>query len=245
MNRIRTAFALAALLSSSPALAQTAPITDRVYINANGGLVVSGRNFTGITHPVTFVEPATVNTTYQVKSAPGLEVTGGVRVWRSLTLGAGISRFGKSGHGDVGAQVPHPFYTNQLRSIAGDAGGLQRSETGVHVLAAWSVPLTPRTEMTISGGPSYFSVAQDVVADVTFDQSYPYDTATFTGAVKERETASAVGFNVGADVTYMLRRHVGVGGSVMFSQADVKLAAGGAKVRAGGAHVGGGLRLRF
>src|SRR4029450_4762173 len=99
------------------------------------------------------------------------------------------------------------------------ATGLQRNETGVHALAAWLVPLNSRADMTISGGPSFFSVAQDVVADIPFNQSYPYDIAMFTGAVKQRQTASGVGFNVGADVTYLLRRHVGGGGSVMFSRA--------------------------
>jgi hypothetical protein len=235
--------AVAALAAATPAFAQSPSLTERAYMNADGGVKMAASGFSGVTHPVTFVEPATVNTTYEVTSAPGLDVSGGVRVWRKLTLGAGVSRFVKAGSGTVAAQVPHPFFVNKPRAISGDASGLDRNETALHVLAGWALPLSSRSELMISGGPSYFSVGQDVVSDVTFDQSYPYDTATYRGAVTQRRSASHAGFNAGADFTYLLRRHVGIGGSAMFSQATVTL--GDTKARAGGAQVGGGLRLRF
>ena len=65
--------------------------------------------------------------------------------------------------------------------------------------------------------------------------------------VSQRVTKSRVGFNVGADLSYMLSAKVGVGTTVMFSRARVSLPSTGhdLTVSAGGAHVGAGLRFRF
>jgi hypothetical protein len=239
--------AVGALLISSPVLAQSTPLTHRAFVNVSGGLNVTTSGFTGVTHPVTFIEPATVNTTYKVKSAPGFDLGGGVRIWRNLAVGARVERFTKAGTGDVTAQLPHPFVLEHLRPLAGDATGLRRSDTVLDVLAAWLMPLSARAELTLSGGPSFFSTTQDLVADVAYSQSYPYDTATYTGPVTQRGSGSAIGFNVGGDLTYLLARHVGVGASLIFSRAEVRFPTGETEtvVTAGGAHLTGGIRLRF
>ena len=59
----------------------------------------------------------------------------------------------------------------------------------------------------------------------------------------DTEEEQKTGFNVGADVGYYFTKNVGVGGIVRFSQTKVTFSLG--EVDAGGAMVGGGLRLRF
>ena len=105
-------------------------------------------------------------------------------------------------------------------------------------------------EISVSGGPSFFSVDQDLVEDITIDQTYPYDTATFASAVSTRHSTSGLGFNVGADVAYFFSRHIGVGGVVRFNQGTVEidkepLTEQPAEWKAGHTIIGGGLRLRF
>lgn len=85
---------------------------------------------------------------------------------------------------------------------------------------------------------------QDLVSDVTITQTYPYDTATFSGTTSTHRSASRIGFNAGADVTWRLRPRVGLGLGVSFSRAAVALS-DTVTVDAGGAHLGGGLRFRF
>jgi len=46
-----------------------------------------------------------------------------------------------------------------------------------------------------AGGPSWFSVGQDLVSDVTVTQTYPYDTAAFASATAVHRSRSRVGFN--------------------------------------------------
>ena len=59
----------------------------------------------------------------------------------------------------------------------------------------------------------------------------------------ETEEEQKTGFNVGADVGYFFTKNVGVGGIIRFSQTKVTFSLG--EVDAGGAMVGGGVRLRF
>ena len=93
------------------------------------------------------------------------------------------------------------------------------------------------------GGPSFFTVKQSVVTAVQRTEAYPYDEATFSGATVETEEESTNGFNVGADVAYYFTKNIGVGGIVRFSSATAAFSLG--DVDAGGALVGGGVRLRF
>jgi hypothetical protein len=78
---------------------------------------------------------------------------------------------------------------------------------------------------------------------------YPYDSATFGTATVVNDTATKVGFNVGADVGFKISRNIGVGGPVRFARASFSLpltgSASNISVEAGGVQVGGGLRLFF
>jgi hypothetical protein len=246
---LTTAIAVVLALPAAGAAAQTAAPPDRGYLRAGGDVRVSVASFSGVAHPIDFAEAATVATTYGQQAAPGFEVAGGVRVWRRLAVGASVTRFTKTSGGAVTAQVPHPFFFNRPRPVSGEASGLGREETGIHVQATWIVPVRPRVSLAIAGGPSWFSLSQDVVTDVSVTQTYPYDTATFAGVVSARESRSAVGFNVGGDLGVFFSRYVGVGVGATFSHAHVSLpatsATSSAGVDTGGLHVDAGLRVRF
>jgi hypothetical protein len=93
-----------------------------------------------------------------------------------------------------------------------------------------------------------FSVRQSLVTGVEVTETYPYDSATFKGATAEDATATAAGFNAGADLFWMFSRHVGAGRS------DPGLARARASAHGRGPHrvsrcrrvqAGGGLRLMF
>ena len=144
--------------------------------------------------------------------------------------------------------VPHPFHFNQPREVTGDATGVKRSETAVHVQAMYPIKSGNHLRLVLSGGPSFFNVEQDLVTEVTVTETFPFDTATFGAAQKSRKKGSAPAFNVGADVMWMLNRTLGVGGLVRFSRTSVDLDATASRtisVDAGGVYAGGGIRLLF
>ena len=110
------------------------------------------------------------------------------------------------------------------------------------------LPLTHWFHLLLSGGPSFFNVSQDLVTRVEYTHAFPFDTATFRSATTDGDSGSAVGFNAGADVTWMFSRLAGVGGGFRYAKAEVDLTASegnGVAVDVGGFQALGGLRIAF
>ena len=124
----------------------------------------------------------------------------------------------------------------------------ENGETAVHLQARAVVPVGTRLQMMLFGGPSFFQVKQDVVTEIVYADTYPYDTASFGGAQTTAAKESNIGFNVGGDVAFFFTRQLGVGFSTQFSGVNVdvpRVDGGTTPVKAGGLQAGGGLRLRF
>jgi hypothetical protein len=167
-------------------------------------------------------------------------------VWKRLTIGAGISTFARNGDADVRASVPHPFFDAQPRSVEG-TGLVRRTELATHVAAGWLLPLTDRIHLGVSAGPVFMHAHQAFVTGVEVDEAYPYDAAAFKSADVRDATRTAPGVYAGADVTWMLMPHVGVGGVLQFTHARVKERVGDRTIGidAGGLQGGGGVRFTF
>jgi hypothetical protein len=243
---MKTAPAIAlviALLHAAPAAAQPAAWTDNGYVTI-GGFYQPAAGFSDLVRPIQFGEAGQIDTRYGSGALPGFDASAGVRVWRRLAVGVDIGISSKSGSASVSAQVPHPLYFDRQRPVAGDAGGFTRSEKAVNVEALVMLPIHGRWQAAVFGGPTWFMVDQDLVTAVTVTDSYPFDTAAFAGTATVRRSKSKAGFNVGGDLTWLLRPRVGVGIDVRFSRAEIPLT-DTATIVAGGAHVGGGMRFRF
>jgi hypothetical protein len=144
--------------------------------------------------------------------------------------------------------VPHPFHFDRPRDISGEAPGLRRSETGVHLGLGYLIGLSRRADVMMMGGATYFQVRQDLVSDVSYSESFPYDTATFSTAQVVRRNSSKVGYHAAVDLTVKLGARWGVGGLVRFSRAKVPFEVNDeetATVDVGGIQAGGGVRFAF
>ncbi|HMJ83717.1 MAG TPA: hypothetical protein VK504_11145, partial [Vicinamibacterales bacterium] len=81
------------VLAASTAGAQPVRWTDRGYVIVDGAARITSASFAGVARPVTFVEPAEVDTSYRIRQAPAVDVAAGARVWRNLAVGADVSFF--------------------------------------------------------------------------------------------------------------------------------------------------------
>jgi len=222
--------------------------SDRFSILVDGGAQLAvgsfGQSFTLTKN----VESAPVTTDLKVGTSGFFDA--GVRMRFARRLSVGVVGFASSGTaaGTVDAKVPHPFYFNQSRDVSGSLSGLSRKEAGVHVELAYRATVARRGEVTLFGGPSYISAEQDLVADVTYSDTYPYDTATFTAAPTTTARGSAAGVNLGGEAMWLLNRRVGISGLVRYTRATIELSAGSGNTvsaTAGGIQAGAGLRLFF
>lgn len=254
--------ALVGLALPAPAVAQTrpapaaqprpaparprTPVTGRVHLAVNGLFQITSNDFTDTWMFSQAGETGRVEAAYSVGSGLAIDASGVVVVAPRLAVGAGVTRYSTGAPIAIEASVPHPFFFNQPRDVAGEVDG-EREDLAVHIQVRGLFPVTPRLQVAVFGGPSFFRVTQAVVEEVAYAESYPYDTAAFSRATTVSETASAFGFHAGADVAYFFSRSVGVGGMVQFARGTVQmpLPSGDADIQAGGLQAGGGLRLRF
>lgn len=221
---------------------------DRVRVDLSAGQQTTATQFSQAGTFEEFLENASFNVDNQVNKDAFYDAGFNVRLWRGLSAGLAVSYFTKTDNAAVAASIPHPFFFDRPRSISGPGTGLKRTETGVHIVVAWTVPATDRFELTFSGGPSVFQLQQDLVQRVSYSQNYPYDAAQFTGVAAQRIKDHAVGGNAGADVTWKLSRHVGIGMVLRYSRAtfDARIASGEpTSFDVGGLHTGAGLRFIF
>lgn len=230
-----------------PATAQASDA--RGFIMINAGTQTAAADFSDtstFSHPLFGPETGSFETRYRGGGDTLFDVSGGVRIWRRLAVGVGVSQFSHTDDAGITGRIPHPFRFDRPRQISGTETGLARQETAVHVQALWVIP-AGRAVIALFGGPTFFNVTQDLVTTVTFDQTYPYTAATFTGASQRAQSASTTGAHAGADFAFYFSNWVGVGGMVRISRGSVDLASAGGAVAidVGGVQTSGGLRLRF
>ena len=195
-----------------------------------------------------YVEDAPVTTDVKMDVAPFVDA--GLRLRVAGGLGIGVVGFSTTGKakGTVDARIPHPFYYGQLRAISGDLTGLDRKETGAHLELTYSADLSRSVGITLFGGPTYFSVEQALVNDVTYTESYPYDTAAYASAPTTPVKDTGIGYNAGLELVWKLGRRAGLAGLARYTTADIPLtvATGNSvDLKAGGIQAGLGLRFGF
>lgn len=193
-------------------------------------------------------EQMEVTASIEAKQATVIDAGVAYKLIGGLAVAYAYTSTSHTANADVSAQVPHPFFFNRPRAISGTAE-IPEDGSANHISAAYIVP-AGRLEVTVLGGPSFFSIKQTLVTDVTYTEVYPYDTATFASATTTLVKENVTGYHVGADVAFKLTRNVGVGALMRFSRASTTLTAdqasnNTAKYEIGGLQISGGLRLAF
>jgi hypothetical protein len=241
--------ALAGVLSAAAAGDAAAQAwAERFYVTFSGGIQPTANDFSDRFEFEEYLEQARVDVDYDSASGPFFDGGVGVRLWKNLGAGVAFSFFTKDNPAAIEGAIPHPFFDAQPREISGEASSLSRKDAVVHLQGMAMIDPPGPLRLVLFGGPSFFRVEQDVVSGVRYSEEYPYDTATFTGADVRAVSESAVGFNAGADVVWMLHQNVGVGGLLRFTRASIDLdvpESGTISVDAGGFQAGAGIRLVF
>lgn len=185
--------------------------------------------------------PAVREVRHRLAGAAARDISGGVRLWRNLAVGFGVSTF----HTRSSAEVVRVDQTGSADSTAsgasaGAVSGLDHHQAGYHFQAAWIARLTDRFEVTAFGGPSHFRVNYESVVDVAGNHAYP-------PIVTRRSSRRATGRNFGFDFTLLVTDRLGVGILVRIATATVEPLTrdGRGVIRLGGSHLGIGARIRL
>lgn len=249
MRRVGVAAGLAvAMMAWGAAEAGAQPLRDRYWISVDAGVQLSTDEIRDRLEFDRNVETATA--TVEHDAGIGLAINGGFGVLLSRNgLGAAVSvaRFSRSGTVQVDASIPHPFFFDRPREISGEADDISRSETGIHGQLTYTLLTRNRLRVMLGGGVSVFNVEQELVTTVRYTESFPFDDAEFSGVDTDRSSGTAVGFNAGVDIRWLLSRNLGVGGLIRYSRGTVDLDVQDRTVgvEAGGLQALGGIRVQF
>jgi len=248
---IRTALVGAFLLwlSAVPAGAQPTEWRDRAFASGNLAFQLTDRPFDELVTPVIYTERASIAATHPVAGQRlTIDAGGGIRVWRSLGVGGGITRFAAEEMSTVVARVPHPTTFNQPRLATKDTP-FRRTESAIHLHAVYVVPVTPRLDVMLTAGPSFISVTQDLVQRIDLTEAGPPFAAVGIGNVATlTRQARARAIHAGADVTWFLTPVVGFGVTARYVTGSLTMPLTDGTpldIDVGGLQVGWGARIRL
>jgi hypothetical protein len=217
----------------------------RVAVTVSAGARPTASDFSQFVSFEAYSEEGSLTTSYSVKQQPLLNVGIAGRIWHGLGAGVEGTYLHNSFPAQITALVPHPLIANQPRTVSGDATVSNR-QLAMHLEAVYWIRRSDRLEVLATGGPSFVRADQDFVTDVSYTQTFPYNTATFAGADISRQRKSAVGANIGAQIGWRLKGPLGVAGLVRYSHVTYHIPTiGAASVPLGGLDVGGGVRFLF
>jgi hypothetical protein len=238
----------AVTLAASLASAQGPAPFDTGYGHLNLGVQAGSHDVNQGTSFPLYDEAARIQTSGSGGGGVLFDIGGGVRVWRQLYAGLSFTRGSNTEDASLTASVPHPSRFDEFRTLSGTTPGLKHTEQALHLQAMWRIPITTKFDVSVGGGPTFFSVKQDLVSGITVAEvGNPTTGVNLTGVTLERDSDSTVGFNLGADGTYLLTERFGVGGFLRFAGGSVDLETGGNAVGldVGGFQIGVGGRVRF
>lgn len=184
-----------------------------------------------------------------IPKRPFFDAGAAVRLFRGLHAGMAVSILNDIGTGKLTAQVPHPLFFNQMRTMTADIQNITRKETGEHFQVSWTAAVAGGLEFSFFAGPSIFITEQTYVTKIALGldkETYPYDAYAFAGATNETFKGTINGYNAGADLTWRFAKKLGAGLLIRYSNGKKAFTPTGGKpftVEVGGLHAGGGLRL--
>jgi hypothetical protein len=253
MNKLVTVFVLVGgvLLGGRNAAAQTAPWSDRGYINVGWGVESGSSALTDTRTSTIYEEASTITSSTTFTSGSLFDVGAGIRIWKNLTVGVAYHQEQNDTDGTLTGSIPSPVFFNRPRTLNETVGNLDRKEQATHLMFGWVMPFGPKFDVMVSGGPSFFRLEQDTISDVRIGEQGGAFTSVIAEPTITPRNKSVTGYNVGADATYILWSNdsirLGAGGFVRFTQAstDVEMLSTSQPTDVGGVQFGFGARIRF
>lgn len=231
---------------------------DRVFVHAGGGYQIDNKGFSYEDSQVIFEELATAG--FDVKGTNDFvwEVGGGVRIVNNLGVGVTYTQYNAEENGLLTVTIPHPVFFNMPETSTLEVPA-KREEKVVHIEIAYVFPLGSKVQLRAFGGPSHFDFKQGAVADVMLNGSlndFLEFSVDLSNPIRKDVSGTVWGYNLGADLSVLFSKNIGVGGAFRWSRASTDVENvleftrtetpnTSASIDLGGFQLLGGIRLRF
>jgi hypothetical protein len=229
------------LMLAGSASAQMLAWKDRGFINVSGGGQVGSTNSTSTFSFPLYEETATISVAQKVNPGFSFDVTGAARVTGNIGVGLSFTHFSTSSDGALTASIPDPIVFDSPRSVTGTVSALNYKVNWIGILGFYAIPMTDKIDVFVFGGPAVAKATQDVVGSATSAEGANGPTVAVT---RDSLSRSFWGFEVGADMRYLIARQFGVGGFVRYNRSTGNFNST-AKFDGSGLQLGGGVRIKF
>lgn len=240
----------------SPAYAQ-APAqidwTGRGYFHVSIAGQAKDQTFNDSSTFTIYNERGAVASAQSIGGGTMFDIAAGARVWRNFGVGLGWSSVENKNDAFVSVRVPHPLVFGASREASATAEDLKHSENAVHLSLVWMLRLTDKIQLAVMGGPSFFTVRQEIAtvrAPQDIRDAAPFTSVSISSVTVTDVKDSPVGGHIGIDGTYMITPMIGVGVFARYAGASLDLPVEAGVTRdedlsTGGPQGGIGIRLRF
>ena len=170
----------------------------------------------------------------------------GVRVWRRLAVGAGVSVSDAGSSATASGSVPNPLFFNRPRNASPLTVNLKHRQLSVDLQAFYFVPITDAFHVALFAGPSMLQTSRASVDGITRGpetDSPLFGTIALDDVTTTLKKTTTVGASVGIDMTVMLTGIVGAGVFAKYVAGSIDV--GAQSVDLSGLQAGAGLRFRF
>jgi hypothetical protein len=229
-------------------LATSARAGDSFTVSLGGGIAVGAIDWTSRASWDSWAETATLEARHRTSSGTVFQGALGWRFAKHLGLVLAGGRASRDSKASLQAEMPHPLYLAQPRTVSGEVSGLPYTELAFHLDLEWRTVAGP-FEIAAFAGPTLARVDTDAVSSVNVDEAYPFDTATYASATTAGVTSdTGWGLNVGASAAWLAVSHFDLGIEARYVRAGVHLAPAASEsfdLNAGGFQVAARARLRF
>jgi hypothetical protein len=249
---LRAALRTAVLVGASqPAAAQSTPWEDRVFGGISFGLDSGSATVNDNRSFIVYGESATLQSSSDFDADGIFDFSIGARVWQNMGVAIGYHSKSSTGVAEITGSVPHPIFFDQPRTFTDSVDGIDRDESATHIQIGWMIPVNDNLDVFVYVGPSFYRLTQEVVTELAVaEEGPPFTSIVVQPTIAERDD-SAVGYNLGADATYIVytrdRLRLGLGGFMRFTGAGADLQVSNSTVETdlGGFQIGFGARVRF
>ncbi|HYU80129.1 MAG TPA: hypothetical protein VEK56_14165, partial [Vicinamibacterales bacterium] len=218
--------------------------TDRGYVNVNVGFEAGSSDLNDTSTFRLYDEDATLSVAQPTDSGAFFDFSVGTRLWHNVSAGIGYHQGKTKSTAAIAGSIPHPLFFNRARTISESVADLERLERAFHLQFGYMIPVTRQTSVHVTAGPSFFRLRQDVVSQIgVTEQGGDFSRVTVNPVLAER-TDHPVGFNIGADITYLFTSggatRDGVGAFIRYAGAssDVQVLQNTVSSDVGGLQVG-------
>ena len=227
--------------------------SERVFVNLAVFNAYQSRSSYEASRSSTFTlydESATVSSKQTIESSDNLiDISGGIRLWWNFGVGMGYTKMDKFGSGTVEAKIPHPLLYDQPRTASATISELAHKEEAVHLFATFTFPVTEKILVAVSGGPTFFSLEQDLLNTPQVSEvGPPYTSVQLTKVEVVNIKTKKNGYNFAGDVTYKFTKYFGLNGFVRYTGAKADIGPDGGsttEIKIGGVQMGAGLRVAW